>query len=126
MTHISNSPAAVTSGLSDLQNHDGYPAEGCNCWGFCSYIDAHELLLQDKFLGCNCINKHFVETKNTVFRFLKHLLFFLLLFFCLFFFFGFFVVYFFFVCFVLFFVIKATVQEFEQNQCHDIIMLFNK
>ena len=45
------------------------------------------------FFGCNYIYKHFVETKNTVFRFL-----------------------FFFV-----FVVKTTVQEFEQNQCHDII-----
>ena len=32
-------------------------------WGG-SYIDAQELLLQHMFLGCNCIDKHFVETKT--------------------------------------------------------------
>ena len=42
---------------------------GCNCWGVCSYIDAQELLLRHMFLGCNCIYKHFVETKIIVFRF---------------------------------------------------------
>ena len=29
-----------------------------------SYMDAQELLLQHMFLGCNCIDKHFVETKK--------------------------------------------------------------
>ena len=28
------------------------------------HIDAQELLLQHMFLGCNCIYKHFVETKK--------------------------------------------------------------
>ena len=42
---------------------------GCNCLGVCSYIDAQELLLRHMFLDCNCIYKHFVETKNIVFRF---------------------------------------------------------
>ena len=32
-------------------------------WGG-SYIDTQELLLQHMFLGCNCIDKHFVETKT--------------------------------------------------------------
>ena len=66
-------------------------------WGG-SYIDVQELLLQHMFLCCNCIYKHFVETKNIVFRFFEHLLYSSFL-----------------------FVIKTTVQEFEQNQCHDII-----
>ena len=75
-------------------------------WGS-SYIDAQEQLLQHMFLGCNCIYKHFVETKNNVLRFLEHLLYSV-------------------------FGHKTTVQEFEQNQCHDIIrssemnMLFNR
>ena len=43
--------------------------KGCNCWEVCSYIDAQELLLRHMFLACNCIYKHFVETKNIVFRF---------------------------------------------------------
>ena len=73
------------------------------------------------FLGCNCIDKHFVETVETknknkkkktkkkrfveIFRTVT-------------------------VFFV--FVMKTTAQKFEQNQCHDIIrssemsMLFNK
>ena len=34
------------------------------------------------FLGCNCIDKHFVETKNNSLRFLEHLLCFFV---CLFF-----------------------------------------
>ena len=61
------------------------------------------------FFGCNCIYKHFVETKNNVLKFLEHLLY------------SFF-----------FLVIKTTVQEFEQSECHDIIkssemsMLFSK
>ena len=65
------------------------------------------------FLGCNCIDKHSVETKNNVLRFLEHLLYFILFYF-------------------IFVVIKTTAQEFEQNQCHDIIrssemnMLFSK
>ena len=50
------------------------------------------------FLGNNCIDKHFVETKNNLLRFLERLLYF---------------------CFC--FGIKTTAQEFEQNQCHDII-----
>ena len=51
-------------------------------WGG-SYIDAQKLLLQHMFLGCNCIDKHFVETKNNVLRFLEHLLYsFVLFFFC--------------------------------------------
>ena len=72
--HMSNSPAAVTFGLSDLKNHDGYRGDATA--GVCSYIHAQELLLQHMFLGCNCIYKHFVETKNIVLRFLEHLLFF--------------------------------------------------
>ena len=32
------------------------------------------LLLQHMFLGCNCIYKNFVETKNNVLRCLEHLL----------------------------------------------------
>ena len=50
------------------------------------------------FLGCNCIDKHFVETKNNLLGFLEHLLY-----------------------FFSFLLQKTTVQEFEQNQCHDII-----
>ena len=42
-------------------------------WGG-SYIDAQELFLQHMFLGCNCIDKYFVETKNNLLRFLEHLL----------------------------------------------------
>ena len=86
-------------------------------WGG-SYIDDLELLLQHMFLGCNCIDKHFVEEKKKkkkkqfveIFRT-----------FTVFFFFFFF-----------FFVVKTTAQAFEQNQCHDIIrssemnMLFGK
>ena len=68
------------------------------------------------FLGGNCADKHFVETKNNLLRFLEHLLFFVCLFVCCCFFVFF---CFFFVVVVVF--IKATVQEFEQNQCHDII-----
>ena len=48
------------------------------------------------FLGCKCIYKHFVETKNNELWFLEHLLY-------------------------SFLVIKTTEQEFGQNQCHDII-----
>ena len=63
----------------------------CNCWRVCSYIDAQELLLQRVFFGCSCIYKHFVETKNIVFRFLEHVLysflFFIFYFFIFFFFF---------------------------------------
>ena len=39
-------------------------------------MDAQELLLQHMFLGCNCIYKHFVETKSNVLRLLEHLFFF--------------------------------------------------
>ena len=42
-------------------------------WGG-SYKDAQELLLKHMFLDCNCIDKHFVETKNSLLRFLEHLL----------------------------------------------------
>ena len=56
-------------------------------WGV-SNIDAQELLLQHMFLGCNCIDKHFVETKNNLLRFLEHLLY---SFFFLFYFFFFYV-----------------------------------
>ena len=34
---LPNSQAAVTSGLIDLQNHDGLPRRGCNCWGVCHF-----------------------------------------------------------------------------------------
>ena len=42
-------------------------------WGG-SNIDAQELLLQHMFLGCNCNDKHVVETKNNLLQFLEHLL----------------------------------------------------
>ena len=61
----------MTSGLSDLRNHDGYRGDA-TAGEFAHNIDAQELLLQRMFLGCNCIYKHFVETKNIVFRFLEH------------------------------------------------------
>ena len=57
--HISNSPAAVTSGLSDLRNPGGYRGDAT-----AGKFAHQELLLQRMFLGCNWIYKHFVETKK--------------------------------------------------------------
>ena len=71
------------------------------------------------FFGCNCIYKHFVETKKKKKKGQ-----------CVEFFRTFTVFFFFFFGHKK--TTKTTVQEFEQNQCHDIIrssemnMLFSK
>ena len=71
--HISNSPAAVTSGLNDLQNHDGY--RGYATAG--EFADIY-MLSNYFYIICSWAATAFIsilqKQKNIVFRFLEHLL----------------------------------------------------